>query len=190
VVPPQARAEMLFGGAAGFAGFAVLGLFTAVTPGLLALLGHRNPALTGSVVFVVFVGSAVGQGLSSVLALRLSLLLGTALLAVGAVVVAVAIGSSSLGVLLLAATVAGFGQGLSFRAALGAVTAASPATERGAVASTFFAICYVGLSLPVVAIGVGIEEYGLVRAGEVFAGVVAAVAVVALLRLARDSGGA
>jgi hypothetical protein len=98
----------------------------------------------------------------------------------------VAIGSSSLALLVVGGVVCGAGQGLGFRAALGAVTAASPPNLRGAVASTFFTICYVGISLPVVGIGVGTRAYGLVHTGEVFAGIVAALALGALVSLVRS----
>jgi MFS family permease len=184
-VPPQARPAMVFAGTAGFAGFAVLGLFTAVTPALLVLLGHRNPALTGLVVFVVFFASALGQLVSARLGTRLSSLVGTGALVLGLVAIGLAIAQKSLPLLVVSGVVAGAAQGLSFRAALGAVTAASPVEQRGSVASTFFAICYLGLSLPVVGIGAGITAYGLVHTGEVFTGLLAALALVALVALVR-----
>lgn len=56
-VPAVARSAFLQAGTAGFAGFALLGPFTAVSPSLLALLGHHNTALTGVVVFAVFAAS-------------------------------------------------------------------------------------------------------------------------------------
>jgi MFS family permease len=184
-VPAQARQVMVFAGTIGFAGLAMLGLFTAVTPALLALLHYRNAALTGVVVFVVFLASAIGQVLSARLAVRMSSVVGAAALVAGAAGVGIAIGQESLALLVVAGTIAGAGQGLSFRAALGAVTAASPPDQRGAVASTFFAISYIGLALPVIGIGIGIDSYGLVDSGEVFSGVVAALALAALVSLLR-----
>ena len=65
-VPAQVRTVLVQAGTAGFAGFAVLGLFTAVSPTVLQLLGHNDPALTGLVVFSVFVASAAGQRLLQV----------------------------------------------------------------------------------------------------------------------------
>jgi MFS family permease len=186
-VPAQVRGVMTFGGTAGFAGFAMLGLFTAVTPALLALLGHHNPALTGLIVFIVFLSSAVAQLLVSRLGLQRSLFVGTGMLAIGAVGIGSSIAASSLGLLIAAGVLAGAAQGLSFRAALGVVTAESPPPERGAVASTFFAICYLGLSLPVVGVGIGIKVDGLVHAGELFAALLAVVAVGALVSLLRMS---
>jgi predicted MFS family arabinose efflux permease len=184
-VPADLRTIFVQAGTAGFAGFAVLGFFTAVSPATLALLGHHNPFLTGVVVFVVFAASAVGQVVSVRPAVMTALLTGTGLLVVGACVVGVGIGIRSLAVLVLGGVVVGFGQGLSFRAALGAVTGASPPNQRATVSSSFFAVCYVGISLPVVGIGAGTDAFGLSHTAEVFAGIIAAMAVVAVLSLAR-----
>jgi hypothetical protein len=96
------------------------------------------------------------------------------------------IGTSSLSLLVAGGVVAGAGQGISFRAALGAITSASPEHHRGAVVSTFFVICYAGISLPVLGVGVGIRSWGLVPTGEVFAGVVAGLSLAAFISLARS----
>lgn len=183
-VPAVARAAFLQAGTAGFAGFALLGLFTALSPSVLGLLGHSNTALTGVVVFAVFAASAVGQVVSATLPTRPALLGGTGVLVLGLVVLAAGLAQASLPLLVVAGVIGGAGQGLSFRAALGLVTQVSPAEERGGVASSFFAVVYVGISLPVVGIGVGTREYGLVHTGEVFAAILAVVALAALASLA------
>jgi MFS family permease len=186
-VPSSSRATFIQAGTAGFAGFAVLGFFTAVCAATLALLGHHDPLLTGVVVFAVFAASAVGQAVSLWVATRGALLAGTAGLIVGSAILGAAIGEKSLPLLLVGGVAAGTSQGLSFRSALGAITASAPPHERGKVASSFFAVCYVGISLPVVAIGAASDHYGLVRTGEVFGGVIAAISLVALVALSRRS---
>jgi MFS family permease len=61
-VPPQARPAFVRGAPATFAGFAVLGLFAALSPALLgAQLAHPSPALVGVVVAAVFFASTVGE---------------------------------------------------------------------------------------------------------------------------------
>lgn len=184
-IPPSVRSAFVPAGTAGFAGFAVQGFFTAVTPATLALLGHHDPLLTGVVVFVVFAASAVGQVVSLRVAVRPALLGGTAILIIGIAGVGTGIGSHHLWLLLLGGCVSGLGQGLSFRAALGSVTGASPPDQRASVSSAFFAICYVGISLPVVGIGAASDAFGLVHTAEVFAAIMALVALVALVSIAR-----
>jgi MFS family permease len=185
-VPADLRAIFIQAGTAGFAGFAVLGFFTAVSPATLGLLGHHNPLVTGVVVFVVFAGSAAGQAVSVRPSVRTALLTGTAILVVGIALVGVGIGQKSLALLVIGGVVAGLGQGLSFRSALGSITGASPPDQRAAVSSSFFATCYVGISLPVIGIGAATDHYGLVRTGEVFAGIIAALSLLALASLARS----
>jgi predicted MFS family arabinose efflux permease len=112
---------------------------------------------------------------------------GTAVLVVGIAAVGTAIGRGELWLLVLGGAVSGVGQGLSFRSALASVTGASPPDQRGAVSSSFFAVCYVGISLPVVGIGAASDAFGLVHTAEVFAGIIAVLALLALVSIARSS---
>ena len=106
------------------------------------------------------------------------LIAGMALLAAG-------LAASSLALLVIGGLVAGVGQGLSFRAGLTAVNAASPPEERAEVASSFFVVAYVAISVPVIGEGVLAEAVGLRTAGLVFAAVVAVLAGIVLALLAR-----
>jgi hypothetical protein len=81
--------------------------------------------------------------------------------------------------------VAGLGQGCSFRSALAAIVGASPGGQRAAVSSSFFAVCYVGISLPVVGIGASSDAIGLQKTAEIFAVAIAVLSTVALGSLIR-----
>jgi hypothetical protein len=72
---------------------------------------------------------------------------------------------------------------MSFRAGLGAVNAGSPPERRSEVASSFFLVLYVGISLPVIGEGVASAAFGLVTAGVVFAGIVALLGLIAFVSL-------
>jgi MFS family permease len=176
-------------GLVGFAGFAVLGLFTAVTPSFLDRLGQHAPISTGLVVFSVFAASALGQLFTSRLRPRTTLMAGVASLSVGAAVVGAGLHLPSIPVLVAGGLIAGAGQGMSFHAALSRVTAASPPTERGAAASSFFVICYLGISLPVIGLGAATQAWGLLVAGQVFAAAVVAIGVSTLVRLRSPATG-
>jgi MFS family permease len=186
-VPAEVRVVFAPAALAAFVGFAVLGLFTAVVPGFLGqILGIDSPAIVGLVVCAVFAASTVGQILLEP-ALRgrapvagcVGPVAGMGLLAIGLV-------ESSLAFLLAAAIVAGLGHGLSFRHGLVAINRASPAQHRAEVASAFFVIAYLGISLPVVGVGLLTDVAGLRAAGLVFAAVVATLAaVVTFLQSAR-----
>ncbi|MGH2712501.1 MAG: hypothetical protein ACRDM7_01180 [Thermoleophilaceae bacterium] len=94
---------------------------------------------------------------------------------------AVALAVSSLVLLVAGGVAAGLGQGLSFRAGLAAVNEASPAERWGEVASSFFGLAYVAISVPIVGVGVVAELAGLRAARLIFAAMVAALAVTALV---------
>jgi MFS family permease len=191
-VPSEARPVFVRSVIAGFAGFAVLGLFTAVSPSFLAqVLDVHNHAADGFVVFSLLAASTVGQLASSRLGEQAALVGGSAVLGVGALGIALALLVASLPVLVVAAVVAGLGQGASFRAGLGAVGAASPEAQRAEVSSSFFVVTYVALSVPVIGVGAAAQGVGLTTAGVGFSVVVAllaAVAVAALLRRTVHQG--
>jgi MFS family permease len=185
-VPAPVRGAFVRAATAGFAGFAVLGLFTAVAPSFLGqVLGVTDHLVTGLVVFALLGGSTVGQLSTAALGERPSLLAGCAALSVGVAGVGVAIAVRSLPILVIGAVAAGVGQGMSFRAGLGTVTAGSPAERRAEVSSSFFLVLYVAISLPVIGVGAAAQVFGLVPAGLVFAGFVALLAAVAFVRLLR-----
>jgi MFS family permease len=171
---------------AGFAGFAVLGLFTSVSPAFLGtVLHHSNRALVGVVVLCAFAASVAGQVLSARLALDRALRGGCVTLIVGMAIVASSLDAHSLALLVVGAVIAGVGHGMSFRAGLGSVAGAAPDDERGEVTSTFFVVLYVGISIPVIGVGSMASAFDLVTAGVVFAALVALLAATALVLLTR-----
>jgi MFS family permease len=188
-VPSEMRPLFLRAALAAFAGFAVLGLFTAVAPGFLGqILGIQNRAIVGLVVFALFASSAAGQ-------LLLARLLGSNALAGGCVgliagmgLLALGLDLSSLALVVAAGVVAGLSQGVSFRAGLTSVTEASPAAHRGEIASSLFLVAYLAISVPVVGVGVLAEGAGLRAAGLIFAALVAALALTVLALLTRARG--
>jgi MFS family permease len=177
VVPQETRGVFAPAGLAAFAGFSLLGLFTAVAPSFLAqTLGVHNLAVTGVVVFSVFCSSTAGQLLMGRVSVRRALPIGCLVLTIGMALVASSLLAESLPLLVVGAVVGGLGQGLSFRAALTSVSAVAPDEHRGATISAFFVIAYVGISLPVVGVGALTLALGLRGAGMVFAGYVAVLA--------------
>jgi MFS family permease len=187
-VPVEMRAIFVRASLAAFAGFAVLGSFTAVAPAFLAeVMGVSSHAVVGLVVFSVFAASTAGQiSLGTLVPEERALPIGCSVLIAGMALAAVGLAASSLPLLEIGGLVAGLGQGLSFRAGLGSVNANAPSERRAEVASSFFVVAYVGISIPVVGIGLLTEAAGLRTAGLVFDGVVAALAAVVLVLLARD----
>ncbi|HEX4715348.1 MAG TPA: MFS transporter [Ktedonobacteraceae bacterium] len=183
-VPAQVRATFIRAAIPGFAGFAVLGLFTAVAPVFLnRTLNLPNHALTGLVVFAVFASSTFGQLILERFPQLLVLPAGCVGLIIGMALVASGLQVHSLALLVVGSVIAGLGQGLSFRAGLAAINAQSPAAQRSEIASSFFVVLYVAISFPVIGVGIAAQAFGLQLAGVAFSAIVAILALIALIIL-------
>ncbi|MFI0714288.1 MFS transporter [Streptomyces inhibens] len=185
-LPPEVRGVFTPSAVAAFAGFALLGLFTAVAPAFVGqTLGVHNLAVTGVIVFTVFLGSTLGQSLTGRIGVRTALPGGCLILVVGLSLVATSLAITSLPVLVIGAVCGGTGQGLAFRAGLTAVGHAAPPEHRGGTISAFFLVAYLGISLPVVGVGALTMVLGLRGAGLTFAGCVIVLAVAVGLYVLR-----
>ncbi|MEU1327865.1 MFS transporter [Streptomyces microflavus] len=185
-VPPQVRGVFAPSALAAFAGFSLLGLFTAVAPAFVAeTLDVHNLALAGLVVFSVFLASTAGQALMGRVGERRALPGGCFVLVAGLVLVAASLLLASLPLLVAGALCGGLGQGLAFRGAVTAISAAAPPEHRAATVSAFFVIAYLGISLPVVGVGALTLGIGLRNAGLTFAGCVLVLALGVGLHLVR-----
>lgn len=185
-VPRHMRGIFLRASIAGFAGFAVLGLFTAVVPSFLReLLGVRSLTVAGVVICAIFCASAAGQVLLVPVFGARSLPVGCGGLIAGMILLTASFAGESLGLLITGSLVAGAGQGMSFRAGLADVNAAAPADRRGDVASVYFTVLYVALALPVVGVGFAADHLGLRTAGIAFGVVVALLAAWTLFAVLR-----
>ncbi|WP_018564455.1 MFS transporter [Streptomyces sp. PsTaAH-124] len=149
------RARYAAAAAAGFASFAVLGLFTSVAPGFVAgSLHHPSRALAGLIVFAVYGASATAQSLTAKLSTAARRGLGLLAQAVGAVTLVVGTHTADLTTFLVGGVVAGIGAGVLFKASLGTVAALATPAKRSEALAGLFLISYVGLAVPVVAVGV------------------------------------
>lgn len=185
-VPTLVRPVFVRAAIAGFAGFAVLGLFTAISPAFLGkVLGDTNRTVDGAVVLALFAASTVGQAVISRIGDRRALLAGCVGLIVGMLLVGSSLPTRSLPLLVAGALVAGLGQGMGFRAGLTAVTVAAPPQRRGEITSTYFFVLYIGITIPVIGEGAAAGAFGLIGAGMAFAGGVALLAAIALALLMR-----
>jgi MFS family permease len=186
VVPPSVRRVFTPAGIAVFAGFAVLGLFTAVAPAFLAkYLGVDDIAASGAVVMSAFLASLVGQYLMGRIGVARSLFAGCLVLVAGLVLIGASLLAEDLGLLVAGAMVSGLGQGLSFRSSVASVSRVAPDEQRGATLSALFVAGYVGLSLPVVGIGAATLGPGLRSAGVLFVACVIVLAATVSLYLLR-----
>jgi MFS family permease len=185
-VPPEIRAVFVRAATVGFCAFAVSGLYGAVAPTMLTSLLHLpSHLLAGGIVFLLFLCSAGGQFGVARLREGLALPLGCAGLAVGVGLLAWAIASASLGLLIFSAVLVGLGQGAAIGGGLRSINARAPDARRGEAASAFFVVIYVGLAVPVIGFGLAASEFGLRATGIAFSAIVAVVLVAVMASLPR-----
>lgn len=185
-IPAQVRPLFVPACIAGLAGFSVAGLFTSMVPSIMGqLMAQHAGAAIGAVICTFFIASTAGQALMKWLPPQQHMNLGCAALMLGMLAFGASIASQQVVLLLLGAVVSGLGQGVAFRAGMAAVSAATPAEQKAAVTSALFIVFYISMSVPVIAVGVSVPGFGLSHVGEFFAGLVALVALAALLSMRR-----
>ena len=181
-VPREKRRAFVAPAVGAFAAFAVLGFYSALIPTLLGKeLGMKSHALAGGVVALLFgCGTAAiawRPSLDDRRGLRAALLW----LLPGTLLLVVAEAARSLPLLLAATVVGGLAGGLAYRSSLRAVNALVPDEQRSEVVSSYLIACYCGVSLPVIGIGLLGQKLPPLPTNAIFAGVVCAAAVGALI---------
>lgn len=183
-VPPEARRVFAAAAIGAVTGFAVCGLFSSIAPNFIGtVIGVHSPAVVGTVVFLLFAASAAAQIALQTLADRTLVLLGSLGLCVGMGVVVLALLAASLPLLVVAAVLAGAGQGLLFMTGMRAVTGASEAEHRTEATTAYFITAYLAISVPSIAAGLLATLTDLTVSGIAFAVAVIVVTLVGLTRI-------
>ncbi len=187
-VPAEIRPTFVPAATAGFAAFAVAGMFGAVTPAFLGQLLHvTNSALVGVVVFGLTAGIVTTSIASTRVAGRRAMLAGCTGLFAAMGLLAASLAIRSLPLLVVAIVGSGLGHGAAFRAGLSMVNEATPPDQRAEVNSSYFVILYLALVIPVVGTGATAAGFGLVTAGIAFATAVAMLTVAAAVGISKTA---
>jgi MFS family permease len=101
----------------------------------------------------------------------------------------VAQAQGSLPLLLVGTTLSGISGALGYRGSLQVVNQIAPAEQRAGVASAYFLVCFIGNSLPVIAVAMLTRTFNSLIADSVFAVTLAVLALTALAVSARQRGG-
>ncbi|MDQ1718738.1 MAG: hypothetical protein QOE71_2012 [Pseudonocardiales bacterium] len=181
-VPPDARRAFFAATAAGLASFAVFGVFNSLAPSFLAgTLHESSAAVAGAVAFAAFAAGAVAQILLSRLGVNATLRISMLILVPGLALLIGGMWLPSLTMFLIGGVLTGAGAGLVFRGALVAAGAAAPPESRAEVLSGFFLGAYVGLSVPVLGLGIATQYWAARDVMLVFVAIVV-IALIASLR--------
>jgi MFS family permease len=160
-VPARGRGEFIAAGTAGFAAFALLGLFSALAPTFLGNVLHENShAVQGAVVFLLLAVGTAAQLLLARFSSRRVVLAGLGLFLTGLALIVAALSQADMALFLAGTVVAGVAVGAVFLGSLATANRLAPPGERGRVISAYFVACYCGLIIPVVGVGVASEFIG------------------------------
>jgi MFS family permease len=181
-VPRALRQDFIAAAIAAFATFAVLGFYSALIPSLLTQSMHvAHHAVAGAIVgglFLIALSAIIvvpriepSRGMSYGLAALIPATIG----------LVAADRLHSLWLLIITTAVAGAAGGLGCLFGQQILTERAPEEQRAEVISAYLLVCYAGLSLPVIGVGVLGSASSPALAHLVFGGVVTLLAVAALL---------
>ena len=157
-VPADARSAYFAAGMASFVAFAMFGFFTSLVPSFLAdELGLRSHVVAGLVGFSIFGAAALFQVLAGRWPRRRLYVIGLVALTAGLLLVVGALLSGTFWVLVVGAVVTGAGSGMSFKAAVATVISVAPADSRGEALAGLFLMAYLGITVPVVLLGILVQ---------------------------------
>jgi MFS family permease len=160
-IPEQGRSEFIAAGAAAFAAFSLLGLFSALAPTFLGNVLHEHShAVQGAVVFGLLAAGTVTQLLLARFASRRVMMAGLGLFLAGLALIVAALAQADMALFLAGTVVGGVAVGAVFLGSLATANRLAPPGRRGQVISTYFVLCYCGLIIPVIGIGVASEFIG------------------------------
>lgn len=190
-VPAHAVSRYVSAGIGAAIVFAVFGLFTSLAPAFLAgPLQHHSLALAGATAFLVFATATVSQSLITTQSPRPTLSWGIPVMVSGlaVLVVSVWLPAPSLVMFMIGGAVTGTGAGALFKGVMAIVAADAPPDSRAEALAGLFLAGYIGLSLPVVALGVMTQYLSLRVSLLVFSAALSAgVALVTPRLLVSDS---
>jgi MFS family permease len=154
-VPRSTRGTFFAATGAGVAAFAVFGVFNSLVPSFLVDTMHQSShAFAGAVAFAAFAAGAAAQIVLARWDTRAMLRRSIPILAVGLALFSVAMWMPNVVVFVIGGVVTGAGVGLLFRAAMVTAGGAAAPEARAEVLAGFFLGAYVGLSVPVIGLGI------------------------------------
>jgi MFS family permease len=164
-------------------------MFTALAPSFLGEVLHEHShAVGGAVVFALFGVAALTQLLLARLPSRTVIVFGLTVFLAALALILAALSQASMALFLIGTIVSGVGVGAVFIGSLSTANRLAPAEIRGRVVSTYFVFAYVGLTIPVIGVGVASQYEGDFRAVLVCAIVLAALSGGSMAGILRASG--
>jgi MFS family permease len=161
-VPHEERSRYFAAALSAFLAFATLGLFTGLASLFLAVtLHHPSHALAGGVLGAVYVSAVAAQMVTAAWPVTREFEAGMAAMVVGlgVAVLAIWLRPPSLALFIGGGALIGAGGGTIFRGAVGTVMSVAPPDRIAESLAGMFLAAFVGLSLPVVGVGITLSRH-------------------------------
>ncbi|MBP1989187.1 MFS transporter [Paenibacillus eucommiae] len=182
-VPKEMRGIFFHCSTATFLAWTILGLLLSVIPSYMNdIVGRSNLLLSGGMVSLVLGMSALSQLLLRKLPTRRAAQIGCIAMLLGLAAVVAMLVTKSLILLVLMSCLIGIGHGPLYSGSLLVLNAHTPDRSRTSVMSLFYAVSYMGLSIPILGLGFVARGVGLTPAIYGFAAVMVVLIVVHLVR--------
>jgi len=192
-VPAGIRVPFAIAALALAACYAIYGFFGALAPTFVRVGLGLGGAIPSAIVVATMFGSAalVQLGLGQ-LRDRRALLLGFPLLVIGLSVLALALITDSLPIIVAAAVLLGIAVGCAYMGSITLIDRVSPDVSRGEILSAFYLVGYLALAVPTIGVAFAAGPFGLGAAAAAFGitlGIFAVAGGVATLRTPTPAGG-
>ena len=156
-LPSESRGAFWSAAIAALSAFAIFGLFTSLAPSFLAgTLHETSHVVAGLVTFSVFGAAAVAQLLTTRMPLVTQVRLAAILMAVGLAALSAGALLANLPLFIAAGIVAGAGVGVQFRSSVAVAASLAQPPRRGEVMAALFLVAYLGLTVPVLLVGLAL----------------------------------
>jgi MFS family permease len=180
-MPRSIRARFIAPAITAFTVFSLYGFYFSLAPSVLIDSLHQtNRAVGGAVVFELGLVSAATIIFTRQLASGTCMRLALALLVPSLALLIAAQAQGSLSLLLLGTALSGISGALGYRGSLQVVNQIAPADQRAGVSSVYFIVCFIGNSLPVIAVAALTRAFDSLVADSAFAVTLAVLALAAL----------
>lgn len=150
---------------------------------------HPSHLLAGVASFICFGAAAVAQTATGAVGNRSRLLLGVAAEAVGLVIVAVGMEDANLAGFLVGGGLAGAGAGVLFKSAVATLLDTAEPATRSEAAAGLFLFAYLGMTIPILGIGIATLYVTAQTAMLFFAGALLVALIAIALLVLRPRGG-
>jgi MFS family permease len=177
-IPATRRGTFWLAGAAAFAVFSQLGLYSSLVPSFLAgSLHEHNLAAAGAVSAAIFIVATATQLSFHQVSPRRAIETGLVLLLAGLALIELGLWTGLLGVLLGGTLFGGLAVGFAFMGAAASANILASPDRRGQVLATFFCCAYAGLSCPALGVGIATDSVSVTSATLVCAIVIGVIAI-------------